>query len=286
MKMKSHSDDELVSVLPIHFSDALSPNIHIHQFPLLTRPLQEPPSASLSGKRITARIKPQTRRLEIHVPVDTRSEVCNLQKSKELGAARADDDREKNQDKKEKAHEDEEPRLSETRLKSEEILHKGAPVLGIVRGGKLYLHPISQTHQFRPTLTYLDILSRKIKRSRGADSDSDSDDGPPPDPDEIAPAVPLKKEKKAAGEAKEVHVSARKSDDQSGLGGQGSLSAVRREMLHIIRVEEEEQWESLAFCNVTSTQSSGVFESLLSGDDQVLECSTNIATFLKDIKGL
>ena len=117
--------------------------------------------------------------------------------------------------------------------------------------GKLYLHPISQTHQFRPTLTYLDILSRKNKRSRGGDSDSDSDDGPPPDPDEIAPAVPLKKEKKAAGEAKEVHVSARKSDDQSGLGGQGSLSAVRREMLHIIRVEEEEQWESLAFCNVT-----------------------------------
>jgi len=278
--------DELVSVLPIHFSDALAPNIHIHQFPLLTRPLQEPPTALLSGKRITARIKPQTRRLEIHVPVDTRSEVCNLQKSKELGAARADDDREKNQDKKEKAHEDEEPRLSETRLKSEEMTHKGVPVLGIVRDGKLHLHPISQTHQFRPTLTYLDILSRKNKRSRGAGSDSDSDDGPPPDPDEIPPTVQPKKEKKAAGEAKEVHVSARKADDQSGLGGQGSLSAVRREMLHIIRVEEEEQWESLAFCNVTSTQSSDVFESLLSGDDQVLECKTNIATFLKDIKGL
>ena len=96
----------------------------------------------------------------------------------------------------------------------------------------------------------MDILSRKNKRSRGADSDSDSDDGPPPDPDEIAPTVP-KKEKRAAGEAKEVHVSARKSDDQSGLGAQGSLSAARREMLHIIRVEEEEQWESLAFCNVT-----------------------------------
>ena len=117
--------------------------------------------------------------------------------------------------------------------------------------GKLHLHPISETHQFRPTLTYLDTLSRKNKRARGAGSDSDSDDGPPPDPDEIAPAVPPKKEKKTAGEAKEVHVSARKSDDQSGLGGQGSLSAVRREMLHIIRTEEEEQWESLAFCNVT-----------------------------------
>lgn len=112
------------------------------------------------------------------------------------------------------------------------------------------MHPISETHQFRPTLTYLDILSRKSKRSLGADSDSDSDDGPPPDPDEVVPVVASKKEKKAAGDAKEVHVSARKSEDQSGPG-QGGLSAVRREMLHIIRTEENEQWEDLEFHDVT-----------------------------------
>ena len=116
--------------------------------------------------------------------------------------------------------------------------------------GKLYLHPINETHQFRPTLTYLDILSRKNKRTRGAGSDSDSDDGPPPDPDEV-PVVTQKKDKKTTGEAKEVHVSARKSDDQGGFGGQGSMSAARREILHIIRVEEDEQWQSLEFCNVT-----------------------------------
>ena len=143
--------DELVSVLPIHFSDALAPNIHIHQFPLLTRPLQEPPTALLSGKRISARIKPKTRRLEIHVPVDTRPEVCNIQKSKALGAARADDDREKNQDGKEK-REDEEPRLSETRLKSEEITHKGVPVLGIVRDGEFDCYIVDiLAHVFRQT---------------------------------------------------------------------------------------------------------------------------------------
>ena len=146
--------DELVSVLPIHFSDTLAPNIHIHQFPLLTRPLQEPPTALLSGKRITARIKPQTRRLEIHVPVDTRPEVCNFQKSKDLGAARADDDREKNQDRKEK-REDGEPRLSETRLKSEEITHKGVQVLGIVRDGEFHccVVEVFWAHVFRQTIS-------------------------------------------------------------------------------------------------------------------------------------
>jgi DNA-directed RNA polymerase-3 subunit RPC5 len=118
------------------------------------------------------------------------------------------------------------------------------------RVGKLHLHPISEMHQLRPSLTYLDVLSRKNKRSRGGgESDSESDDGPPPDPDE-ATAAPPKKEKKSTGEVKEVHVTARKADD-SGALGQGGMSAVRREMLHIIRAEEEDKWENFAFCDVT-----------------------------------
>lgn len=116
--------------------------------------------------------------------------------------------------------------------------------------GKLHLHPISETHQLRPTLTYLDVLSRKNKRSRGGgESDSEIDDGPPPDPDEVAPA-PSKKEKKPTGETKEVHVTARKADD-SGALGQGGMSAVRREMLQTIRAEEEDKWENFEFCDAT-----------------------------------
>ena len=114
--------------------------------------------------------------------------------------------------------------------------------------GKLHLHPVTETHQFRPTLTYLDALSRKSKRGGG--NDSDSDDGPPPDPDDPTPTVTMKKEKKPAGDAKEVQVSARRADDKSGATV-GGLSAVRREMLHIPRVEEDEAWEPLEFCDVS-----------------------------------
>ncbi|CAA7266576.1 unnamed protein product [Cyclocybe aegerita] len=277
--------DEIVSILPIHYSDALGSNIQIHQFPLLTRPLQAPPSAVLSGKRITARLKSQARRFEMHVPVDTRPEVCNVERSKELGSARLEDDRDKNQELKEKSRDDEDPRLSEVRLRSEEAPQKGTYVVGIVRDSKLHLHPIGETHQFRPTLTYLDLLSRKNKRSRGGDSESDSDDGPPADPDEAVPAPVPKREKKSAGDAKEVHVTARKSDDQGGLG-QGGLSTVRREMLHIIRAEEDEKWESLNFCDASMSESSTAFEGLFSQSDESLECSTNITTFLKSIPGL
>lgn len=134
----NHEDDQLIAVLPIHYSNALDGDIHLHQFPLLTRPLQVPPSAAASGKRIRARLKPGVRRLEIHVPVDTRPEVWNTERSKELGFARDADDREKNQQTvaKGKQREGEESRLSEIRMRSEQIPQTSAYVLGVVRDGK------------------------------------------------------------------------------------------------------------------------------------------------------
>ena len=115
--------------------------------------------------------------------------------------------------------------------------------------GQLHLHPISQVHQLRPSLTYLDVQSRKQKHSRGGD-DSESDDGPPPDPDEPVPAPVTKKEKKPAGEMREVQLTARKVDDKGAGQVQGAISVVRREMLQAIRVEEDESWEDLRYCDM------------------------------------
>ncbi|KIJ68300.1 hypothetical protein HYDPIDRAFT_106473 [Hydnomerulius pinastri MD-312] len=277
-------NDELISVLPIRYSDVLSPNVHLHQFPLLSRPLQTPPSAALSGKRIRTRVKPVSRKLEIHVPVDTRPEVWNLEKSKDLGSARLEDDREKNQEETGKQREGEEPRMTENRLRSEQIPPLGAYMLGIVRDGQLHLLPISETHQFRPTLTHLDTMSRKSRRSRGgAGDDSDSDDGPPPDPDEAPPVAAPKKDKKPV-EAKEVQVSVRKSGDDKTL--QGGMSTVRREMLLAIRNEEDEPWQHVEFCDGETPESNEVFETMFSRNEEHLECKTEITSFLKSINGL
>ncbi|KAG6879741.1 hypothetical protein C0992_012344 [Termitomyces sp. T32_za158] len=257
----------------------------MHQFPLLTRPLQVPPSAVLSGKRITARIKSQARRLEVHLPADTRSEVWNVERSKELGAARKEDDREKNQEIKGKEREGEESRLSEIRMQSEEVPQKSTYMLGIVRNGQLHLHPISSTHQFRPTLTYLDMLSRKHKRNR-LGNDSDSDDGPPPDPDEPVLVTLPKKEKKPSGESREVQVTARKTEDKGSGQAQGTLSVVRRDMLQAIRAEEDEEWQELHFYDITTNESAELFEGIFCQNDKTLECKTDITTFLKELQGL
>lgn len=135
-------DDPVVAVLPIHFSNSLVPNIQLHLFPLLFRPLQVPPSAAESGKRIRARHKPHIGRVEVHVPVDTRKEVWNPEKGIEYGAARAEGDQQDNApDKKDKTKqkEGEEPRLNEVRMSSEKIPERGAYMLGIVRDGSSFL---------------------------------------------------------------------------------------------------------------------------------------------------
>lgn len=132
-------DDPVVNVLPIHFSNTREPYLQIHQFPLLNRPLQTPPSAALSGKRIRARIKPNARRLEIHVPADTREGFWNSEKGRDHGAGRIDDDRDKNQElHKGKQREGEEPRLGEVRMRSEHIPQKGSYMLGVVRNGNCH----------------------------------------------------------------------------------------------------------------------------------------------------
>lgn len=128
-------DDEVVGVMPIHYANTLAPNVTVLQFPLLTRPLEVPPSAAASGKRIKARIKPNVRKLEVHVPADTRPEVWNRERATTLGAARLEDDRERNQEQKAKQREGEQPRLSEIRLSSEEIPHAGTYMMGVVRNG-------------------------------------------------------------------------------------------------------------------------------------------------------
>ncbi|GJJ09479.1 hypothetical protein Clacol_003702 [Clathrus columnatus] len=281
------SDDPIVAILPVLFTTTLAPNLHLHQFPLLYRSLQVPPSASESGKRIRSRYKPRSGRLEVQVPVDVRKEVWNPDKGLEFGRARAEEDAERSFSERKKVRQtDTEHRLNDVRLRSERIAERGDYMLGIVRDGRLHLHPISQTHQLRPSLTYLDVLSQQLKRSKTLGSESDSDEAPPPDPDEpvaSTSATKLKKEKQVS-ESKEIQVIAKKStEDKTGsLHFQGGMSQIRREMLIIIRDEAEEQWVDLQYCDMENKDSLSIIEALSGQNDSTLLklriCQTTINT--------
>lgn len=143
-------DDPIESTMPIYLSGSLKDNLHLFQYPLMSRPLEVPPSAASTGKRIKARHKPKTGRYEVHVPNDTREEVWNVERGKDLGQARAEEDAEETGAKEESSRsrrrdyereekEREEKRLGEVRLRSEKTTDTGVYMLGVVRDGECYL---------------------------------------------------------------------------------------------------------------------------------------------------
>jgi DNA-directed RNA polymerase-3 subunit RPC5 len=219
----SDEHDDLVAVLPIHYSNALAPNAHIQQYPLFRMPLQVPMSAILNGDQMRARTKPNTRRVEIHVPMDN----------------------------------------GEIRLQSERVPQKCVYVVGVIRNGTLehirgskssefntgrfHLHPVGDIQQLRPSLTHLDEQqSNKSSSSKIAGvAAADSDDGAG---DRVAiPGLPRREDVNMA-DAKEALVTTRKSGDLSSIHLQSGVTAVRREMLLALRLEEDGRWEELAFC--------------------------------------
>jgi DNA-directed RNA polymerase-3 subunit RPC5 len=149
-------------------------------------------------------------------------------------------------------------------------------------------------------LTYLDVNNRKSRYGGG--DDSDSDDGPPPDPDEPAPTPVLKKDKKPIGETKEIQVAARRAADDKSM--QGGLSQARRDMLVILRNEEDEAWQDLDVFGeevcaselshqrpvdlllTQTTESADAFESLLSKEDHMLDCQFQLSKFMAETSGL
>lgn len=56
-------------------------------------------------------------------------------------------------------------------------------------------------------------------------------------------------------DVKEIQVAIKRVDDKGNQVGQGGLTSVRREMMEMIRREEEEKWEDLEYCDAEVSSS-------------------------------
>jgi DNA-directed RNA polymerase III subunit RPC5 len=138
--------DPVVARIPIHYTNHLKQSLHLYQYPLQSRPLEVPPTASAAGKVIKARYKPHVRRVEIAVPVDVRPDVWNRDRAIAYGEGRAEEDREdvglgdsgKGKGKQREGDVAEE-RLSEVRLRGEKVPSQGDYMVGIMRDGQFLL---------------------------------------------------------------------------------------------------------------------------------------------------
>lgn len=80
---EDEEDDELVATLPIYLHHALGKDLAQFQFPLQHRTLKVPTWAEERGKRISARVKEATGRVDVEVPVDADPKVSVKERSDE-----------------------------------------------------------------------------------------------------------------------------------------------------------------------------------------------------------
>lgn len=68
-------DDEIAATLPIYLHHSLAPALTQFQYPLQHRNLRVPTWAEERGKKITARVKEQSGRIDVEVPIDADPKV-------------------------------------------------------------------------------------------------------------------------------------------------------------------------------------------------------------------
>ncbi|ORX41052.1 Sin-like protein conserved region-domain-containing protein [Kockovaella imperatae] len=228
-------DNEVVAQLPIYLSPALHPHLNLYQYPLLSGSLAAPEWAKERGKTMTARVKEQTGRVEVEIPVDEQPRFWRDDRATELGfipnihangddieggfgfANKADGKTKPGQKKKSVKME---KWGDKRRLRGDIIPNAPEYYTGMVHDGALHLHPISKLVQFRPTMTYLDDHEFG-QASSGTQRDEKSK----------IPAKPVVLVKPKLGGPEEAE-----------NDGSGSIRDFRNKMMSEAKKEEEDQW--------------------------------------------
>lgn len=68
-------DDEILATLPVYLHHTVAPSLQLFQYPLQHRSLRVPAWAAERGKRITARVKEASGRVDVEVPIDADPKV-------------------------------------------------------------------------------------------------------------------------------------------------------------------------------------------------------------------
>ncbi|MEW5305904.1 MAG: hypothetical protein WDW36_008415, partial [Sanguina aurantia] len=149
------------------------------QLALLQHPLRPPWRPYEYHKVKSVRVKPKGRRLEVTVPLETRSVNYNTSAEEHV-------------------------KVKEICLKSSLSEARTSYCVGSIKDGKLLLAPLNYTLQMRPTLPHLNDYEPKANGSSSRGADGDSDDGGQDDEQDAKPAL----------QAVEVQVQKRETERQ------------------------------------------------------------------------
>ncbi|KAI8057251.1 DNA-directed RNA polymerase III subunit Rpc5 [Syncephalis plumigaleata] len=271
-------EDEVLHEFDVHFAANLTGQLHLLQHPVRTR------RYGRGLEPIEAHFKPNARRLQFTLPINTARPSYDEDRGREL--AKAEEAHRKRQQSTSntstpllKHQQAKEQDTSNALLDRVSIGSTTMPLLtnymvGVLGNDGLHLTPVVAAHQLRPTLHHLDAFDEQNKRSskmagNGADDDDDMDDDTEKD---------AAKARLAASKAVQIKVKSTQEMEQAKQERNASQIYWQQKI-------DEETWIPYKYANVESDIAYDTFGRLFStlSMETPLECTTSSGEYLDQL---
>ncbi|KAL0092037.1 DNA-directed RNA polymerase III subunit Rpc5 [Phycomyces blakesleeanus] len=271
-QIDSDDNDEILAEIPVYLNNKLSKYLHLFQYPLRNAPF-----TSRTGP-LSIRMKPNSKKVELDLPLDTRSAFYNTDRGEDFAMGMNDKTIKTAYDRRMEEHgeqssgnmynknkQKEDELLDKMTLTSTDIPSQTKYLIGVLRQDELHVTPLHSIVQLRPGFKYIDKIDEKLKAANKRIQDQEK----------------LEETKKPVVEnnqAQAVQVSV-KNAEQDGPGRRNLYSMS-------VRNAEEEQWQPMVYYDERSSQAEKVYESLYATKKDELECATSSEDYLEMLSGI
>ncbi|KAL7320917.1 hypothetical protein PS15m_000754 [Mucor circinelloides] len=267
---EEEEQDEILAEYPIYLTTELSKYLYMFQYPMRSTPFTSKTGPS------AARLKPRSKKVELDLPLDTRSTHYSTERGEDFAMGLNDKTIKTAYDRRMEEHEEElsmghsykapkkeEELLDKMTMTSIDVPSQTKYVIGVIRDEELHLTPINTTIQLRPGFKYIDKIDEKWKAANKRIQDVEK--------------LEEKKRGTDPNTAQTLQVSVKNTEREGNMRKNLYSMAVRN--------AEEEDWQPIVYYDENSLQAEKVSEKLYATSKEPLNCITTNADYLDQLSG-
>ncbi|KAJ3180708.1 DNA-directed RNA polymerase III subunit RPC5 [Geranomyces variabilis] len=245
------NDDPIIKEVDVFFSQELAQQLCLFQFPTRPHPFDE------HTRPTTGRMKPATKRFELEIPLQTRSEHYNRERGEELGQGTDNAPMRGVFD----YDESRAPAklLDKQTLSSSLLPSQANYMVGVIKNDELHLTSIGTALQLRTSLFYIDKIAEK-QATRVEEDSLEANKRANPEFEE---------------EGKVLSVTVKGPEDKDAIRKAAQMELQRK--------AEEEAWMPMKIFHPGSEESQRAYDSLFATSDFDVDFITEPDTYLDDI---
>ncbi|TPX58612.1 hypothetical protein PhCBS80983_g02994 [Powellomyces hirtus] len=249
-EMNTDDGDPIIKEIDVYFSQALADQLCLFQFPTRPHPFDD------QTKPTVGRMKPNTKRFELEIPLQTRSPHYNKERGEELGQGTDNAPMRGVFD-----YDDSTPaKLLDKQTLSSSLLPSHANyMIGVIKDDEIHLTSIGTALQLRTSLYYIDKITEK-QATRFEEDSLEANKRANPEYEE---------------DAKVLSVTVKGPEDKDAIRKAAQVELQRK--------AEEEAWMPMSIYHADSEESHFIANSLLSANEVDVDFVTKTDSYLDEI---